>query len=258
MMKSIAIIGYGRFGQLLASLAKTHFEIHILESDVEKTQQATQEGYEVITIDQLNRVDYIFVAVPISLFEATIKAIEPHLRSSQVVIDLCSVKVYPVAIMKKYLKNVQILGSHPMFGPDSASKGLEGLQVALCPINITEDNLETVRSFWESMGVKSLETTPEEHDMDTAYSQAFTYSIADIINNTNVPDIRFRTRSFNSIYEVATLSAKDSKQLFHDMLFYNPYFADMKVKLENSFGRTLTTLDAIQAEQDESELFHQT
>lgn len=254
-MKSIAIIGFGRFGELLASLAKSRFEVSIVEPDDKKTQAAKKSGYNVIDIDAIATVEYIFLAVPISAFEETVRSITPYVQRSQVVIDLCSVKTYPVQIMKKYLASVQLLGSHPMFGPDSASRGLDGLQIALCPISITDDNLADIRAFWADMGVTVLETTPEQHDQDTAYSQAFTYSIAKVINGAHIPAITFKTRSFTAIHEVAVLSARDTEQLFHDMLFYNPYFSDMKKKLEKSFDDTLKTLNAIEREQQDSKPF---
>ncbi len=254
-MKSIAIIGFGRFGQLLASLATDQFTAHIVESDKNKARLAEKQGYTVIPKDQLHVVDCIFLAVPMSQFEASVQSISPHVSSRQLIIDLCSVKVYPVQIMKQYLSHARLLGSHPMFGPDSASKGLKGLQVALCQISASDDDIETIRQFWSRRGVAVLDTTPDSHDKDTVYLQAFTYSIARIITNTHIPDITFKTRSFKDIDDVAMLSARDSEQLFHDMLFYNPYLSDMKKKFEASVFSTLRTLDVIEAEQHESQLF---
>jgi prephenate dehydrogenase len=248
-MKSIAIVGFGRFGELLARLASTHFTVNILESDPSKIEEARSNDYPVIEMSELHSVDYIFLAVPISLLEPTLISISPFLKPSHLVIDLCSVKVYPTRLMKKYLSDVQILGSHPMFGPDSASKGLSGLQVALCPIKVSEDNLKIIRNFWADKNVVVLETTPEAHDKDTVYSQAFTYSIAKLIIGMDIPNLTFKTRSFKDIYEVATLSARDTDQLFHDMLFYNPYFSEMKIKLEKSIAGTSRILDEIANEQ---------
>jgi len=49
--------------------------------------------------------------------------------------------------------------------------------------------------------------------------------------------------------QVAEFSANDSEQLFHDMLFYNPYFPKMKKELEDSIGQTSLTLNEIENEQ---------
>lgn len=251
MMKRIAIIGYGRFGELLAQLSQKTFTIYVVEADQNRAKKALDAGHKVLSFNELNQVDYVFLAVPISTIETVLKKIAPIVNKKQVVIDLCSVKVYPVKLMKKYLPHSQILATHPMFGPDSAKEGLSGLQIAFCPITVNPDNQKVIQEFWESLGVTVAYTTPEEHDQDSVYSQAFTYSIAKIIIGMNLPDITFTTKSYNAITRVARLSAKDTEQLFHDMLFYNPYFPKMKKELEESILKTMHRLDEIEAEQRE-------
>lgn len=248
-MKKIGIIGFGRFGELLARLNADIFDIRIIESDPHRSEAARAAGYAAMSLDAIGEVDYIFLAVPISQIEDVLVRLSPLVHERQVVIDLCSVKVYPAQLMQKHISHAQILATHPMFGPDSASKGLEGLQVAFCPIRVDDANVQVIKNLWERHGVVVVETTPEAHDKDSVYSQAFTYSIAKVILNMNLPDITFTTRSFNDITEVAALSAKDTKQLFHDMLFYNPYFSHMKAELESSFEKTRVILDEIEAEQ---------
>jgi prephenate dehydrogenase len=136
-----------------------------------------------------------------------------------------------------------------MFGPDSAKQGLEGLQVAFCPLTIDAENMDTIKKFWENTGASVEITTPEKHDKDSVYSQAFTYSIAKIILETQLPEITFKTRSFTAITEVARLSSNDSEQLFHDMLYYNPYYPEMKRKLENAITSTLAAMQDIEDDQ---------
>ena len=79
--------------------------------------------------------------------------------------------------------------------------------------------MQVIKNFWEKLGAIVTMTDPEQHDKDSVYSQAFTYSIARIILNMDLPSVGFQTRSFNKLTEVAELSAHDSEQLFHDMLF---------------------------------------
>lgn len=251
-MKKAAIIGFGRFGELLAKLSSSTFDVTIIEGSSERAQIAQEQGYGVEPFDSAAKSDFIFLAVPISEIEPTLIKLAPLLNENHVVIDLCSVKVYPTNLMQKYLINTQIVGTHPMFGPDSAKKGLNGLQVAICPVNVKPENLKLLKEFWSAQGTSVIETTPEEHDKDAVYSQAFTYSIAKIILSMNLPEVTFKTRSFNALTEVARLSANDTEQLFHDMLFYNPYFSEMKAELEISIAKTVTVLTKIEAEQTES------
>jgi len=248
-MKKAAIVGFGRFGELLASLGKSSFDLYIVENNPEKAKAARAQGHTVIPFERVADADFVFLAVPISEIEQTLVTLAPLVDQHHVVMDLCSVKVHPTKLMQKHLTNSQILGTHPMFGPDSAKRGLKGLQVAICPLRVEPENLKIVTDFWAGHGLDVIETTPEAHDKDSVYSQAFTYSLAKIILNMNLPNITFKTRSFNDLTEIAALSANDTEQLFHDMLFYNPYFSDMKAELQAAIAKTNVILARVEAEQ---------
>lgn len=251
-MKKAAIVGFGRFGELLAALARSSFEVIVIESNPERAQVAKDKGYTVEYFNNISKVDFIFLAVPISEIESILIKLAPLVYEKHVVVDLCSVKVFPINLMRKHLVKAQIIGTHPMFGPDSAKHGLDGLKVAVCPINAMPENLQVLKDFWHAQGASVLETTPEEHDKDAVYSQAFTYSLAKIILNMKLPEVTFKTRSFSALMEVARLSANDSELLFHDMLFYNPYFSEMKMELQTAISKTNIILTTIEAEQVDS------
>lgn len=254
-MKTVGIIGYGRFGALLASLLKKDFQVSVVESDPERSQAAQDAGFTVAQLSDISQLDILVFAVPISAIADTIKKAAPYVENHQLVLDICSVKVYPASLMKEYLGGCQIITTHPMFGPDSARNGLTGLQVAICPVTADEHNVQMLINFWQSLGTETIVTTPEEHDKDAAYSQAFSYSVARILLGVDLGGIKLRTRSFDLLTEVAQLSADDSEQLFHDMLYYNPYYKDMKAKLSASIMSTREKLDEIEDEQDSTKLF---
>lgn len=254
-MKNIVIVGYGRFGELLASLYKTSFNVTIVEENEAVAIKAKDAGHPVVPIENITAADYIFLAVPISRLENLLVRIAQLVNSNQVVVDICSVKVYPAMLMQKYLPNAQLLATHPMFGPDSAKKGLAGSQVAFCPINVSEDNLKILRKAWEDLGTVVVDTTPEKHDQETAYSLAFTHTNARVIIGMDIPNIVLKTRSFRDITEIASLAVRDTDQLFHDMLYYNPYFPEMKKRLEGSMANIADFLDKVEKEQQQSNLF---
>lgn len=253
----VTIIGFGRFGELLANLGKDYFDIHIAESDPARKTVAEQSGFKLINFEDVATTEFIFLAVPISQIENTVIKLEDFVDERHTIIDLCSVKVYPAQLMQKHLTKSSLLATHPMFGPDSAKNGLEGLRVAFCPLKIEPPQVNVVKDFWESVGATVSATTPEDHDKDSVYSQAFTYSLAQIILNMQLPDVTYTTRSFDNITNVAKLSANDSDQLFHDMLFYNPYFADMKKQLQSAIDKTMHRLEEIEDEQVKAWPFEQ-
>ena len=147
-MKKTAIIGFGRFGELLANLGKSTFDIYVVETDPMRRQVAETNGFKLLPFESLSDMEFIFLAVPISQIADTIRQLAAMVDEGHTVIDLCSVKVYPARLMEKYLTKSQLLATHPMFGPDSAKKGLTGLQVAFCPLRIDPANSQIVRDFW--------------------------------------------------------------------------------------------------------------
>lgn len=254
-MIKVAIIGFGRFGELLANLAKDTFDVHIVESNLARQRVAKSSGFKVLSFESVVEVDFIFLTIPISQLEGIIKKLAILIDERHMVVDFCSVKVYPARLMQKYLTRSTLLATHPMFGPDSVGKGLKGLQVAFCPLQINISQTQIIKEFWENLGVIVIETTPEQHDKDSVYSQAFTYSLARIILAMNLPQIDLKTRSFSKLTEIAKLSANDSEQLFHDMLFYNPYYSAMKKQLETAIESTGQKLNDIEAEQFDAKPF---
>ncbi len=256
-MYNIVIIGYGRFGELLAEILGAQFRISIVENDESRRQTALQNKHNLIQLTDIGQFDTVVFAVPISCIEQVIVEASQYILDEQLVMDICSVKVHPANVMNKYLSHAKLIATHPMFGPDSASKGLAGLQVAVCPLNAGKDLTNQVVTMWRHLGVEVVTTTPEQHDKDAVMSQSFTYSLAKILLGVDMSGVTLTTRSYQALSEVAKLSANDSEQLFHDMLYYNPYFAEMKAELQKSIENTSHILDSIEKEQKKSGIFDQ-
>ncbi len=254
-MKRIAIVGYGRFGELLCDLLKSKYELAVIENEPSRQVLADEKSIKLIELQELDKFDTIIFAVPISSLESVVATASDYITNNQLVMDICSVKVHPANVLRKHLPHAKLVATHPLFGPDSASKGLSGLQVAICPLNVDEGITREVCQLWEDLGVDVVVTTPEDHDKDSVLSQAFTYTVAKIILGMDLSDVTLTTRSFNDLTDVARLSAKDSDQLFHDMLFYNPYFAIMKNELLVSVEQTIDRLTQIEKEQVETAIF---
>lgn len=238
-MKSAAIVGFGRFGELFGQLAKDEFNVAVVEQDPTRQEIARSLGHSLVDLPDIGSFDLTVIAVPISSFANTVKDLHPYVRAGQLVTDVCSVKVYPAQQMRMHLPNCQTIATHPMFGPDSAARGLSHLRLAYCPLNASPEAQSLLRNFWESKSVDVIDTTPEMHDQDAAYSQALPYIIAHVLNGMDLPDLTFTTRSSEALYDIAHYSAKDSKQLFRDMLAYNPYARAMLELINNSLDTAL-------------------
>lgn len=252
VMKRIAIIGFGRFGQLLSGLARDEFDVVVIEQDKKRRGLAKSQGFKVVPMDMVGKAEIIFLAVPISALEKVIQEISPLVGKDQVVVDVCSVKVFPAALMKKYLPKAQTLATHPLFGPDSAKGGLKGLKTAFCRLSIDDANLKLLRDFWESKGAEVVLTTPGEHDRDMVYSLAFTHTIARVIDGMNIPNIKLTTKNYEALKRVAELSMKDTDQLYYDMLYFNPYLETMAEQLIAANKDVMDTVAAVSKAQQET------
>ena len=114
-------------------------------------------------IEAVRDAEVILLSVPIETFEDIVIELSPHIRSKQVVVDVTSVKVMPVAAMHRHLKTKKVLGTHPLFGP--GAEGIAGQNFVLTPTNDEERRLaEKVRDYLETRGGRVNLMTPEEHD----------------------------------------------------------------------------------------------
>ncbi len=70
-----------------------------------------------------------------SSFEQVVSEIAVACKPGALIVDVGSVKVVPSEIMLRRFPNyVDIVATHPLFGPQSAMEGIEGLKIAVCPI----------------------------------------------------------------------------------------------------------------------------
>src|SRR5271157_2969265 len=118
--KRVAVIGYGRFGRLWASILKEDFTVHVYDADSEAQAAAQADGLAA-SLEEALDADVIFYCVPISQFEAIVSE---HLarpqQGSRTLVDVLSVKLYPKEVFDRLLPDgYQAMLTHPIFGPDS-------------------------------------------------------------------------------------------------------------------------------------------
>ena len=179
-MKVAIIGGSGRMGQWFARLLiKEGREVVITGRNQKKlVAVGKQLGVEVATnTEAVKDADVILLSVPIDNLEEVVKQISPHIQPKQVIVDITSIKVFPVEVMHKYLKSGLILGMHPMFGP--GANDIANQNFVLTPTSDDEQVLaEKVRGYLESKGARVTLMTPEEHDTMVAITLGLSHFIA--------------------------------------------------------------------------------
>lgn len=227
--KNIAIIGYGRFGKLLEKMFKPYGNIYIVQKKHKKKLKNS------IQISDLKKMDLVIPAVPISGLKKLLIKINSHLKPGSLIMDVCSVKVKPCKWLKKHLgKDVEILGTHPMFGPDSAKNGYENLQLILCPIKISNKNLKNIKTILKDLKLKLITTTPKKHDQEAAKSLSLVHFIGRGLEETKIKKQKISSIGFERLLTVNETVTNDSWQLFIDMAIYNPYTKKVRENFINN------------------------
>jgi prephenate dehydrogenase len=158
--------------------------------------------------------------------------------------DTCSVKSMPVKWMQEFLPpEVHILATHPMFGPDSARGGIEGLPMILHPVRLENSELRRWRRFFEGMGLSVKLMEPELHDRQAAFTQGLTHYLGRVLTELELEPSPIASLGYRKLLEIIEQTCNDSWQLFYDLQQYNPYTKQMRDGLAASLGEVKRRLD---------------
>lgn len=244
MSKEVCVIGFGRLGETLASILRQDYVVSVCETDKERAQLAREQGFRTIGLDEIGSVDTVIPCVPISQFEAMITEITKHIHRGTLVMDVCSVKVYPTQVMERVLpESVSIIATHPLFGPDSVSKGFDELTMVTYPVRVDDTTYGEWDRFWHSLGLNVIEASPEEHDRVTAYTLGMTHFFGRIMDELGLEPQGITTVGYKALREVMLQTCRDTEVLFHDMMHYNPYAKEMRERVYQAIQAVEVRLD---------------
>lgn len=219
----ISIVGCGSFGKLLLDNLSRFLEVTAFDLDRGVLRRLNYAA--ALDWASAGRADIIILAVPVQSLEAALIAIAPHVRPGCVVVDVCSVKLRPIASMIRLLpQHCEIVGTHPLFGPQSAMRGLWGSPVAIVPVR--GNAWKRMAAFLRKrLGLKIIRTSAERHDGDMAYVQGLTHLLARVAGQMSLPDTPLSTRTYDHLRLMMGLVGQDSDALFEAIMTENPYAA---------------------------------
>ena len=219
----IGIIGFGRFGQLTAKYLVQDFEVRVYNRS-DKSSAILELGATPSTLADVCRQKVVLLAVPISRFRDMLQQIAPLLQPGALVVDVCSVKVYPTRWMRELLpETVSILATHPMFGPDSAAGSLAGRKIFLWKERVAEELYRKVKDYLAGKDLVLIETTPEDHDRQIAVSLSLTHFIGRGLAKFGARSCEIDTEGYRRLLHILGVVTHDTWQLFTDMHRFNPY-----------------------------------
>lgn len=217
-LRSLGLIGFGAFGRLTASHLAPHFALRVFDPAYDCTAGLVETA----------RCQVVVIAVPVAKMADVLKTIAPHLRRGALVLDVGSVKVEPARLMRELLPaHVDIVATHPLFGPQSARDGVHGHKIALCPIRGSAHR--RVVAFLEgSLGLQVIRTTPDAHDRDAALAQGLTHLIARVLVQMEPLPELITTRSFDLLREAVEMVRHDAPEVFDAIERLNPYAPEVR------------------------------
>jgi prephenate dehydrogenase len=220
----LGIVGYGRCGQLAAEVLESDFQVVVTDTrDVASEAAARGVGWGDLAACASRPT--VLLAVPVRRMPEVLRAMVPHLRPGATVVDMASVKVEPMRWMAEILPpSVARVGTHPLFGPESAPKrSVSGQRIVVCEAEGHESAARSVEVVARRMGLEPLRLDPETHDREMARSQALVFLLARALSAAGLEGSEFGTPSERRVWSALHLTAADTEELYEDILRLNPF-----------------------------------
>lgn len=245
---SLGIVGFGAFGQLTALHLGRHFEIKAYDPSPNVAEMAKELGVRLTSLRSVSQADVVVIAAPMSSFEQVVREIAVACKPGALIVDVGSVKVVPSEIMRQLLPStVDIVATHPLFGPQSAANGIEGLKIAICPIQGMRYS-RLVAFLRKALGLTVIIATPDDHDQEAAFVQGLTHLIAKVLLRMGPLPTRMTTKSFDLLSQAISMVQHDAPEVFDAIEKVNPYaetvrrqFFDLAASLSNELETTFRT-----------------
>ena len=227
---SVGLMGLGAFGRLVANHLDPHFQIIVHDPALPYGEPPQLSGRMTAgSAADLCRCDLIILAVPVDSLATAIQSLRPHLRPGCTVVDVASVKVRPIDTMLEELPPfVNIIGTHPLFGPRSAQIGIEGHKIALCPVRGHAAARRVAAFLRQTLGLQVFLTTADEHDREAAVVQGVTHLIAKVLQRMGPMPSRLTTTSFEQLMQATEMVKYDAPGVFLAIERENPHAAAIR------------------------------
>jgi prephenate dehydrogenase len=235
----IAIIGAGRMGVWFAKFfLKEGYSVVVASRNKEKLSKLRSElAVETADLEEaVQNADRVLICVSISAFESVVKKISPYIREGQVVMDICSIKDYPVNIMHDHIKTGSVLGTHPVFGP--GSKSIEHKTFILTPTNPEENELaESFKHWLETKEAHVFVMPPKKHDELMSVVLGLPHFIGLVACDTLLEKANYSETknvagtTYRMLFTLAEVATMENPELFASLQLTLPELEN----IENSF-----------------------
>ncbi|KAG6662560.1 hypothetical protein CIPAW_03G251100 [Carya illinoinensis] len=241
----IAIIGFGNFGQFLATtlVRQGHTVLAHSRSDYSDAAKSLgvsffsnphdlcEEHPEVILLcTSVISIEWVLSSLPLQ-----------RLKRSTLFVDVLSVKEFPRDILLELLPaDFDVICSHPMFGPQSARHNWKGRAFVYEKVRIgnEESRISRCEKFLDIFareGCRMVEMCCEEHDKHAAGSQFITHTVGRVLELFNLESTAINTKGYEALLDLVENTAEDSFDLYYALFMYNKSALEMLERLDLAF-----------------------
>jgi arogenate dehydrogenase (NADP+), plant len=242
---TVGIVGFGTFGQFLARRLVTagHTVIATSRSPYEEVAASMGVSYFRDSDDFCEQhPDVVILATSIlSMDQVLARLPVQRLRRNTLIVDVLSVKEFPKRLLlSKLPRQVDILCTHPMFGPDSGKASWEGLNFMYERVRIgdsedRQERCEIFLDFFRKQGCKMVEITCEEHDKAAASTQFITHTVGRMLGAMGLESTPIDTKGYQSLLSLVENTTNDSFELYYGLFMYNQNATQELDRLERAF-----------------------
>lgn len=176
--RKIAIVGMGLIGGSVGLAVRKNKFCKV--TGIARRKESIRKAAKIGAIDRgttdiadgVKNSELVIIAVPVGAICDITKTAIPHLKPDCIITDVGSTKQEIVRTLEKILpQNIHFIGSHPLAGAEKS--GIEAardtlFENAACILTpgrkSSSNNINSVKNFWEALGMKVMIMKPEEHD----------------------------------------------------------------------------------------------
>jgi prephenate dehydrogenase len=193
-------------------------------------------------VEAVKKADLVLLSVSIDSFQEAVKEIAPFVRPEQLIVDITSIKEFPVEVMHRHLGPALVLGTHPVFGP--GAKNLASQNLVLTPTSDKENALaQRTKEYLEARGARVSLMSPREHDEMMAVVLGLAHFISIVSADTlacfgKLPQMK---AVGGSTYRVLTTLVEsvisEDPELYAALQMYLPRLSEIEGKFQENAGK---------------------
>uniref|UniRef100_A0ACD5UGN3 Uncharacterized protein n=1 Tax=Avena sativa TaxID=4498 RepID=A0ACD5UGN3_AVESA len=240
----IAIVGFGNFGQFLARTfaRQGHTLLAHSRSDYSSVAASLGASYFQDPHDLCEcHPDVVLLATSILSAEAVLRTLPLHrLRRNTLFVDVLSVKEFPRNLLLGSLpQDFDVICTHPMFGPESARDGWDGLPFVFDKVRVGDSparraRAETFLNIFEREGCRMVEMPCADHDAHAAETQFLTHTVGRMLATLDLRPTPIDTKGYETLLRLVDNTCSDSFDLYNGLFMYNKNSTDLLNRLESA------------------------